>query len=288
MCGCERWTIKKAEWQRIDAFELWCWRRLLSPLDGKKIQPVHPKRDQSWIFIGRTDAEAPILWPPDVKNWLIRKDLDAGKDWRWEKGTREDETVGWHHRLNGHEFEQVLGVGEGQASLTRCSPWGCKESDTTEQLKVGVKRNGQRLLRLKWCHILCLQCDKKAVIWHRGHVLSLLLQVTICLLESIFYPLWGMEKKTFLAWYQVAVSRIQCPWVGVRTWRLPDHVCFDCSLISNIEISHSNNLKLRWGYLPNTMLVSRMFSSEHKNHKNTKIFVLDRNITNKCFQNRNT
>ena len=106
--GYESWTIKKAEHQRNDAFELWCWRRLLSPLDCKKIQPAHPKGNQSWIFIGRTDAEAEdlILWPPDAKNWLIGEDPDAGKDWRQEeKGTTEDEMFGWHHWLNGHEFE---------------------------------------------------------------------------------------------------------------------------------------------------------------------------------------
>ena len=93
---CESWTIKKAEHWRTDALELWCWRRLLSPLDFKEIQPVHPKGNQSWIFIGRTDveAEAPILWPPDAKNWLTVKDPDVGKDWRREKGTTEDEMVG--------------------------------------------------------------------------------------------------------------------------------------------------------------------------------------------------
>ena len=111
MYGCESWTIKKAESQRIDAFEVWSWRRLLtleSPLDCKEIQPVHPKGNASWIFIGRTDAEAEalILWPPDAKNWLIRKETDAGEDWRQEeKGTTEDEMVGWHHWLDGHEFE---------------------------------------------------------------------------------------------------------------------------------------------------------------------------------------
>ena len=107
MYGCESWTIKKAERWRIDAFELWCWRRFLkSPLNCKEIHPVHPK-DQSWVFIGRTDAEAetPIFWPPDVKSWLIWKDPDVGKDWgREDKGTTEDEIVGWHHQLNGHEF----------------------------------------------------------------------------------------------------------------------------------------------------------------------------------------
>ena len=121
----------------------WCFwtvvleKTLESPLNYKEIQPVHPKGNQSWIFIGRTDAEAetPIFWPPNVKNWFTGKEPDAGKDWRQEeKGTIEDEMVGWHHRLDGHEFEQALGVGDGQGSLTCCSPWGHKESDTTEQL----------------------------------------------------------------------------------------------------------------------------------------------------------
>ena len=106
-------------------------------LDFKKIQPVHPKGDKSWILIERTDAEAetPILWPPDVKSLLIGKDPDAGKDW-WqeEKGMTEDEMVGWHHWLNEHESEQALGVGDGQGSLACCTPWSCKELDTTEQL----------------------------------------------------------------------------------------------------------------------------------------------------------
>ena len=103
----------------------------------KEIQPAHPKGNQSWVFIGRTDAEAEttILWPPDVKIWLIWKDLDAGKDWRWEeKGTTEDDMVGWHHQLYGHEFQQAPGVGDGQGGLGCCSPWGHKESDTTERL----------------------------------------------------------------------------------------------------------------------------------------------------------
>ena len=110
MYGYERWTMKKAEWQRIDAFELWCWRTLKNPLDSKEIQPVHPEGYQSWVFIGRTDAEAeaPILWPLDMKNLVIGKDPDGGKDWRQEeKGTTEDEIVEWHHQLNGHEFEQA-------------------------------------------------------------------------------------------------------------------------------------------------------------------------------------
>ena len=103
--GCESWTIKKVEHRRIDAFELWFWRRLL---DCKEIKLVDPKGNQAWMYFGRTDAEAetPILWPPDVKYRLIWKDPDAGKDWRWEeKGTTEDEMVGWHHRLDGREFD---------------------------------------------------------------------------------------------------------------------------------------------------------------------------------------
>ena len=112
-------------------------RTLESPLDCKEIKPVNPKGNQPWTFIGRTDAEAEalILWLPDAKSQLTGKDPDAGKDWRQEeKETTEDEMVGWHHWLNGHEFEQVPGVGDGQGSLAYCSPWGCKESDTTEQL----------------------------------------------------------------------------------------------------------------------------------------------------------
>ena len=109
-------------------------KTLESPLDCKEIQALHPKGNQSWIFTGRTNAEAPILWSPDVKNWLIGKDPDAEKDWRREKGTTEDEMVGWHHWLDGHEFKQALGVGNGQGSLVCCSPWGHKESDMTEWL----------------------------------------------------------------------------------------------------------------------------------------------------------
>ena len=121
----------------------WCFwtvvleRTLESPLNCKEIKLVSLKGNQSWIFFGRTDAEAetPILWPLDVKNWLIGKDPDAGQDWGQEEWSlTEDEMVGWHHQLNGREFEQALGV-DGQGSLACCSPWGCRESDTTNRLK---------------------------------------------------------------------------------------------------------------------------------------------------------
>ena len=115
MYGCESWAIKKAEHQRIDAVDLWFWRTLESLLDCQEIQPVHLKGNQSWIFIGRTDAEAKalILWLPDAKNWLIWKDPHAGKDWRQEeKEMTEDDMVEWHHRFDGHEFKQALGVGD--------------------------------------------------------------------------------------------------------------------------------------------------------------------------------
>ena len=122
------------------ALKNWCFqivvleKTLESPLDCREI---HPKGNQSWMFIGRTDveAEAPILWPSDAKNWLIWKDPDAGKDWgQEEEGAIEDEMAGWHHWLNGREFEQALGDAEGQGGLVCCSPWGHKESDTTEWL----------------------------------------------------------------------------------------------------------------------------------------------------------
>ena len=135
----ESWTIKKVKHQRIDAFELWCWRRLLRvPLDCKVIQPVYPKGNQwilnihwkDWCWSWNSNTLA-----TDAKNWLIGKDPDAGKDWRQEeKGTTEDEMVGWHHRLDGHEFEWTLGVSDGQGSLACCDSWGLKESDTTERL----------------------------------------------------------------------------------------------------------------------------------------------------------
>ena len=132
-CPSWRWCIL---WLNLE----WCFwtvvleKALKSPLDCKEIKPVSPKGNQPWIFIGRTDAEAeaPILWPPDEKNWLTGKDPDAGKDWRQEeKGITEDEMAGWRHRLDGYESEQALGDGEGQGSLACCSPWGLKEVDTT-------------------------------------------------------------------------------------------------------------------------------------------------------------
>ena len=160
MYGWESWTVKKAEHRRIAAFELWCWRRLLRvPWTAREIQPVHPKGDQFWVFIGRTDAKAetPILWPPDVKNWLTGKDCDAGKDWRQkEKGTTEDEMVGWHHRLSGHEFEHVPGVSVWQRSLVCCSPWGLKDLDMTGRQNTN-ENSGHQLMLLfsnKWALLL--------------------------------------------------------------------------------------------------------------------------------------
>ena len=144
-CGfssCHVWMWKldpKEGW----APKNWCfWIVVLektpeSPLHCKEIKLVNPKGNQSWLFIGRTDAEAeaPTLWPPDMKTWPIRKHPDAGKEWRQEeKGMTEDKLVGWHHWLNGHELEQALGDGEGQESLACCSPWGHEELDMTEQL----------------------------------------------------------------------------------------------------------------------------------------------------------
>ena len=126
MYGWASWTIKKAEHQKIDAFELWCWRRLLRvPWTARRSNQSILKRNQSWISIGRTDAKAPILWPPDAKSRPTGKNSDAGKDWgQEEKEETEDEIVGWHHWLNWHEFE-------GQGRLACCSPRSCKESDTT-------------------------------------------------------------------------------------------------------------------------------------------------------------
>ena len=127
----------------------WCfWTMVLektleSPWDSKEIKPVNPNRNQSWIFVGRTgaEAEAPILWPLDVNSWLTGKHPEAGKDWRQEeKGTTEDEMVGWHHQLNGQEYEQTLGDNEGQRSLVYCSPWG-REGSEWQQLNNKHREN---------------------------------------------------------------------------------------------------------------------------------------------------
>ena len=136
MYGCESWTIKKVEHWRIDAFDLWCWRRLLSPLDYKEIQPVNPKGNHSQIFIGRTDAEAEvsILWPPDAKNWLTGEDPVSGRDWRQEENRQQ--RMRWLDGITDKMdmFEQTPGVGEGQRGLVCCSPRGLRESDTTAWL----------------------------------------------------------------------------------------------------------------------------------------------------------
>ena len=150
----ENWALKN-----------WCFwimvleKTLESPLDCKEIQPVHPKGDQSWVFIGRTDAETetPILWPPDVKSWLIgKKTPDAGKDWgQEEKGMTEDEMFGWYHWLNGHGFGWTLGVDDGQGGLACCGSWGCKESDTTDWLN-RTEQDGDVILSIlqvqRWNH----------------------------------------------------------------------------------------------------------------------------------------
>ena len=137
----ERWGLKN-----------WCFwtvvleKTLENPLNLKEIQPVHAKGDQSWVFIGGTDVEAetPILWPPDMKSWLIWEDPDAGKDWgQEEKRMTEDEMVGWHHQLNGQGFGWTSGVGDGQRGLVCWSSWGCKESDMTERMNWNWKLN--------WC-----------------------------------------------------------------------------------------------------------------------------------------
>ena len=163
----ERWALKN-----------WCFwtvvleKTLESPLDCKEIQPVHPKGDQFWVFVGRTDAEAetPILWPPHVKSWLIGKDPDAGRDWgQEEKRMTEDEMAGWHHRLDGRESEWTLGVVDGQGGLVSWDSWGLKELDTTERLNWTMNLLFSLLFRLNLCSLWeALQCgpwDLLKVLW---------------------------------------------------------------------------------------------------------------------------
>ena len=136
MYGCESWTIKKAEHWRIEAFELWCWRRLLRvPWTARRSNQSNQNEiNPEYSLEGLMRSWSSICWPLDEKIWITGKDPDAGKDWRQEeKGMTEDETVGWHHQPNGHEFEQAPAEGEAQRSLACCSPWGHKKSDLSEQ-----------------------------------------------------------------------------------------------------------------------------------------------------------
>ena len=135
--GCESWTVKKAECRRIDAFEVWCWRRLLRvPWTARRPnQSILKEISPGCSLEGLMLKLKPILWPPDGKSWLIWEDPDSGKDWRQEeKGTTEGEMVRWHHQLNGHEFGWTPRVGDGQGGLACCGSWGRKELDTTEWL----------------------------------------------------------------------------------------------------------------------------------------------------------
>ena len=136
MYGCESWTIKKPDSQRIDAFELCCWQRLLRvPWTARRSNQSIPKEISPGCSLEglMLKLKPPVLWPPDVKSWLIGKDPDSGKDWgQAEEGTTEDEMTGWHHWLSGHELEQALGVGDGEGSLACCNPWSCKELESTE------------------------------------------------------------------------------------------------------------------------------------------------------------
>ena len=172
----------------------WCFwtvvleKTLESPLDCMEIQPVHPKGNQFWIFFERTDdeAETPILWPPEAKNWLIGKDPNAGRDWRQEeKGTTEDEIVGWHHWLNGHEFEQAPGVDDGQGSLACCSPWSRKESDMTECLNWTELNYFCRFLSLG------LSAVSSWINWY----------CALTAIEVMFYPSWCILSRVMLCWF---------------------------------------------------------------------------------------
>ena len=167
------------------------------PLDCKKIKSVNPKGNQSWIFTGRTDAEAetPVLWPPDVKSQLTGKDPDAGKDWRQEKGTTEDEIVGWHHQLNGHELGQTLGDSEAQGGFACCSPWvGHGLSDWTVTMTT-KRRRAER---------------KESPGSTHTHVLGPAVSCSSCCLPSTFFWLQKANKlPTCFSWLEVVFLHVQ-------------------------------------------------------------------------------
>ena len=168
--GCESCTVKKAECQGIDTFELWCWRRLLRvPWTARR--SVNLKGNQPWIFTARTDAkaEAPVFWSPNANSKLTGKAPDAGNDWGQKKRVSEDEMAGWHHWCNGHELGQTLGDGEEQGGLACCSPWGHKESDKTGRLN-NSNRNRNVILNNQLFFILLLYIVSKTSLGVPCHV----------------------------------------------------------------------------------------------------------------------
>ena len=184
-----------------------------------KIKPVNPKGNQSWIFIGQTDAEAeaPIPWPPDAKNWLTGKDPDAGKDWgEVEKGATEDEMVGWHHQLNGHEFEETPGDSNRQESLVCWSPWGCKESDRTQRLNN------------KHCHFVLMEFESSVQPTSFLHTVN-----------TLFIPPWGPFRSPL--WYLQEHCSINSPQIAsFRNWALVHHTILTAKL-SNVKMNSDGN-----------------------------------------------
>ena len=242
--GCQSWTIKKAECIRIDAFELWCWRTLESPLDCKEIQSVHPKGNQSWIFIGRTDVEAeiPILWPPNAKSWLIWKDPDAGKDWRQEeKGTTEDEMVEW---VSPTQWTRVWVKSRNWWWTGRpgvLQSMGRKESERTEPLN---------WTELNWCW------------FHSTSLVSVLpagcLLITIRAAEKVSFLCClpgGSDGKESACNAGDNKRRVLNPWVGKASWKkewlsspvfLPGEFHGQRSLAGYSPWSHKESSRLDW------------------------------------------
>ena len=169
----------------IGTSKLWCWRRLESPLDCKQIKASNPKGNKPWMFIGRTDAEAPKLWPPDVRKWLTGKDPDAEKDWSQKKRVAEVEMIRYYHRLNGHEFEQILGDCEGQKSLACCRTWGHKELDTTSQLNNKMPTGANVCCAAGRCIWSCLWLKRKQYLWPSAYHPH-----TLCQLSTDRRPSW--------------------------------------------------------------------------------------------------
>ena len=212
----ESWTLKNWYfWTEV------LEKTLVSPLESKEIQPVHPKGNQSWIFIGRTDAEAPVVLSPDAKNWLTGKYPDAGKDWvQEEKGTTENEMVGWHHWLYGHEYEQAPGDGEGQGSLPCCCPSGHRELDMTEPLK-------NNLLKCDFFHqpLEMLQFPFKP--YSKLNLTGLILCSEVITMAHGFWPgqgpLWHHQRPS-PAWSSISTCE------GRPAHHEPLHLSSRCSL----------------------------------------------------------
>ena len=244
------------------ALKNWCFwtvvleKTLESPLDFKEIQPVHSEGDQPWDFFGGNDAEieTPVLWPPDAKSWLIGKDPDAGRDWgQEEKGTTEDEMVGWHHWLDGHEFGWTLGVGDGQGGLACWDSWGCKESDTTERLnwtELNWTEQEKVNTSLKGHNASSYHNRKRQ--WVKNKLLKMWSGCCFCFSAAKFFNLFDPMNCSTQTSLSFSTSWSLLRLISIESMMPSNHLILFCpifpalNLSQHLDLSNESALHIRW------------------------------------------